>query len=123
MLPKTGVDSSFLHSYLKLAAWVVPLAAVLGWGYYRLLAKTSRPAGDDARPSVVRRRAGVAWLLLVAAGLGYFAGAAYYLAHRKQVFAFFLKSREQTTLYEDHYRAVRPEDVTFDTPPPTVGVT
>jgi phosphoglycerol transferase len=113
MLPKTGVDSSFLHSYLKLAAWVVPLAAVLGWGYYRLLAKTSRPAGDDARPSVVRRRAGVAWLLLVAAGLGYFAGAAYYLAHRKQVFAYLLKSREQTTLYDDHYRAVRPEDVTF----------
>jgi hypothetical protein len=144
MLPKTGADQTFLYSYLKLMAWVIPLAAAVGWGYCRLLAKTSRPGAEPWRlpgrrslggPVHVTRgphaemgpghcpgrwRPGVAWLLLVAAGLGYFAGAAYYLAHRKQVLAFFLnrQSREQTALYDDHYRAVRPEDVTFDTPPP-----
>lgn len=117
MLPQAGADRTFLYSYLKLMAWVLPLAAVLGWGYCRLLARVSRSAqgGAPAGGGLFRRRPGVVYFLLIAAGLGYFAGAAYYLEHRKQVLSFFLRPTERTTLYEEHYRAVRPDEVNFTT--------
>ncbi len=111
MLPKGGAGRDVLFSFLALAALALPLSAALAWGWYRLLARLSRPTGE--RKAFISRPAGFAYLFLVVVGLFHLGGAFYYLEHRKQVFSFFLKPRAATTLYDEYYRSVDPDQVTF----------
>lgn len=100
LLPKTGGYSLDLAmGYLSYLGPALLAAAGFIWLWRRL-------TRDPARALRNRR-----WL--TAASLVCFLGANVYFEARHHLFSFFFWPRPMSTMYEDHYRLVAPEEVRF----------
>lgn len=109
-MPIEGTDIGIFWNCLKFLAVPAFVSVVLAYGYFRLINRLRKKPATNQYLSTLSKA--TYWLLIVGS-VAYLLSSLYYIEHRKNFFSYLVDTHGISTMFEDHYHALSPDDVSY----------